>query len=377
MDDERQINWLGLFIKIVIVFIFLIIIVWLVSKIINNNKPSETFKNNINNMEEVALSYFKEIELPTEKGKSIKITLEDMIEKELILSINAAGNNACDTKKSYSKITREKKEYKIETKLKCGKEEDTITRKLSFKDYEKTKKENTTIDSNKENKENKETTAENPPIETPSKKTTYYEYKKENTNYSKWMRGELLGENIENKYEYYKVAEQTYYTLGTIEKNKTHVSYTIKLNNVPNKEYYFTVVEKVEYLNNDEKEYLSQKDNTIVEKQNIKDIPTSITKYSLLEDNFQYKLTPYYRKGEFYINVDIEKTKEATSYKNIYFIPLKITIKFSSPEITDTKPNGDYEKISYYRYVEKTSETKWSTETELSGYTKTGKTKEQ
>ncbi len=374
MDDERQINWLGLFIKIVIVFIFLIIIVWLVSKIINNNKPSETFKNNINNMEEVALSYFKEIELPTEKGKSIKITLEDMIEKELILSINDDGNNACDTKKSYSKITREKKEYKIETKLKCGKEEDTITRKLSFKDYEKTKKENTTTDSNKENKE---TTAENPPIETPSKKTTYYEYKKENTNYSKWMRGELLGENIENKYEYYKVAEQTYYTLGTIEKNKTNVSYTIKLNNVPNKEYYFTVVEKVEYLNNDEKEYLSQKDNTIIEKQNIKDIPTSITKYSLLEDNFQYKLTPYYRKGEFYINVDIEKTKEATSYKNIYFIPLKITIKFSSPEITDTKPNGEYEKISYYRYVEKTSETKWSTETELSGYTKTGKIKEQ
>ena len=79
MEDERQINWLSLFIKIIIIFIFAIILIWLVSKIINNSKPSETFKNNINNMEEVAVSYFKEIDLPQEKGKSTKIKLEEMI----------------------------------------------------------------------------------------------------------------------------------------------------------------------------------------------------------------------------------------------------------------------------------------------------------
>ena len=56
MEDERQINWLSLFIKIIIIFIFAIILIWLVSKIINSSKPSETFKNNINNMEEVAVS---------------------------------------------------------------------------------------------------------------------------------------------------------------------------------------------------------------------------------------------------------------------------------------------------------------------------------
>ena len=49
MEDERQINWLSLFIKIIIIFIFAIILIWLVSKIINSSKPSETFKNNINN----------------------------------------------------------------------------------------------------------------------------------------------------------------------------------------------------------------------------------------------------------------------------------------------------------------------------------------
>ena len=49
MEDERRINWLSLFIKIVIIFIFALIIIWLVSKIINKNKLSETFNNNINN----------------------------------------------------------------------------------------------------------------------------------------------------------------------------------------------------------------------------------------------------------------------------------------------------------------------------------------
>ena len=56
MEDERQINWLSLFIKIIIIFIFAIILIWLVSKIINSSKPSETFKNNINNIELVNLS---------------------------------------------------------------------------------------------------------------------------------------------------------------------------------------------------------------------------------------------------------------------------------------------------------------------------------
>ena len=80
-------------------------------------------------MEEVAVSYFKEIDLPQEKGKSTKITLEEMIEKKLIVSINENKKSTCDVKKSYSKITRNKKDYKVETTLVCGKEKDTITRK--------------------------------------------------------------------------------------------------------------------------------------------------------------------------------------------------------------------------------------------------------
>ena len=87
MDEERKINWLGLFIKIIIVFIFLLIIIWLVSKIAGSKKLSDTFKKNINNMEEVAVAYFKEVDLPQEKGKSKKITLIDLtiVNKQILI----------------------------------------------------------------------------------------------------------------------------------------------------------------------------------------------------------------------------------------------------------------------------------------------------
>ena len=72
MEDEKKINWLSLFIKIVIAFAFILIIVWLVSKLINRNKLSDTFKNNINNMETVAVKYFKDIDLLLNKEKVLK-----------------------------------------------------------------------------------------------------------------------------------------------------------------------------------------------------------------------------------------------------------------------------------------------------------------
>ena len=86
MEDENRINWLGLFIKIVIIFIFALIIVWLVVKIIGRNKLSDTFKNNINSMESVAVEYFKGEDLPLSKGQSKKITLQEMIDKSNIIN---------------------------------------------------------------------------------------------------------------------------------------------------------------------------------------------------------------------------------------------------------------------------------------------------
>lgn len=75
-----------------------------------------------------------------------------MIEKELIVSVKTSEGGKCDTKDSYSKITRKKDNYEVETRLECGKEKNTITRKFSFNDCK-----NCTTDTKNNNTKNNDT----------------------------------------------------------------------------------------------------------------------------------------------------------------------------------------------------------------------------
>ena len=396
MEKERRINWLSLFIKIIIIFIFILIIIWLVSKIMGKTRLSDTFKNNISNMETVATSYYKSVDLPLEKGKSLKITLGEMIEKGLIVSVKDKKGTSCDTTKSFSKITRKKNNYILATTLKCGKEQNTITKKFSLKDCkncqevvnEKEKENNKKEETVKETTNNEinivpnnTTSNDNSSNQTVATGTTYYEHVKETTTYTKWMKGNTTGNNIENRYEYYGITKETYYSLGIIKDNDFRVgntvTYTLKINTVPNKNYYFTMIENSSYYNSYEKSnYLNE--DSIELKNNNYDINKNLDEYSLTSNNFTYTLSPYYRKGTFYIDVEvtITNTNNVTPYRNgntdIYYIPLKINVKFASNDVTETKPNGDYETIAYYRYVETKRDVIWSPDTYVEGYIKTG-----
>ena len=383
MESEKRINWLSLFIKVVIIFIFVLIIIWLVSKIIVRTKLSETFTNNIKNMEKVSLEYFKTVDLPLEKGDSLKITLEEMIDKSLIVSVGSDSENNCNTEKSYSKITREKSKYVVETTLICGKEKDTIKTDFSLKNCK-----NCSQGANN-NSDKNENTSEKENISTNSNNTnangiTYYEHVKETTTYTKWVRGSLTGDNIENKAEYYGVDYKTYYTLGAISSDKKSITYTLKLKHVPNDKYLFTTIDEVvHYTSSDENNYLNEK-NILLHKGNKINTPTeNISNYSLGESNFTYKISPYYREGSFYIRITItlNNTDGVSTYydtklqKNAYIVPLKIKVKFASNVISETKPEGEYETLSYYRYVTINKETIWSTKNYVEGYNKTGNTK--
>lgn len=395
MEEERRINWLSLLIKVIIIFVFALIIIWIISKIINKKELSDTFKSNLDNMEKISIEYFKSIDLPEEKGKNIKITLGEMIEKKLIISEKKESDNSCDKEKSYAKITREKDNYIVDVTLKCGKEKDTKTSKFSFEDC-KNCNNNITDNQNDDNKNDNDNNTNNATSNNSnqdnisnSNGTTYYEYVKENISYSKWMRGSRTGENIENKYEYYSTSNKIYYTVGYLTKkdiNKNNkLSYTIKLNDVPNKDYYFTsVIESSNFKKSEISNYLA-KDSIFINSSIKSENEDAILNYYLEDNNFTYNLSPYYRKGSFYVDVDIViKDKDNIEYyhdtslnEEITIIPLKINIKFISNKMMETKPYGDYDTIPYYRYVEKTRDIVWSTDTSLDGYTKTGNTKIQ
>lgn len=364
MEDGKKISWLSLFIRIIIIFTLVLIITWLVVKVVSRNKLSDAFKNSINNMETVSVNYFKTVDLPLEKGKSIKITLEELISKELITS--NFKDIKCDVKKSYAKIIRKKDSYEVETNLECGKEKNTITRKFSLKDCMNCqKKEDKPIQNDKENNN--------------ANKTLYYEYVKESISYSKWMKGNKEASNIENKYEYYAIDEMTYYSVALIDKKNiknNKASYTLVLDKVPNNNYYFMSVNDSSYFEKGElQKYLDEKNISIKNIDMNKNV--NMVNYSLDGDNYTYKLYPYYHDGKFYVNVKIgiKSLDKVDSYNNGYYIPIKITVRFNSDKILTTVPDGKYETISYYRYKETNREVVWSNKEYLEGYTKTGNTK--
>ena len=129
--------------------------------------------------------------------------------------------------------------------------------------------------------------------------------------------------------------------------------------------------------------FLNEEDITLYKGNKTNAPDKNINKYSLGESNITYKLSPYYRKGSFYVRVTItvKNTDNVETYydnklkEEAYLVPLKFKLKFASNEIKETKPSGDYETISYYRYVTTDRETIWSTENYVEGYIKTGKTK--
>ncbi len=403
MEKERRINWLSLLVKIIIIFVLSLIIIWIIAKIVGGKKLSDTFKQNINSMENTAVNYFKTIDLPQKKNESIKITLGEMIDKKLLISQKENDVTTCDTKKSVAKITRKSSNYIVETTLKCGEEKDTISRKFSFKnckncsenkgnsnnDKNNADSTNSTSSANASNSSSDNNSSSNASGSTSSQSAssessavTYYEYVKETVSYSKWMRGSKSGEDIENKNDYYPAASQTYYTLGYITKGEiekdSNLSYTIKLNKVPNKNYYFSTIQDLTGLKSGEANKYLSSDSSMLNKPVSSIDSGDIDVYSLKKESYTYNLLPYYRKGEFYIDIDITiNNKNSINYnKNgIALIPLKLNVQFMSNKSQETKPSGEYVTVPYYRYIERTRDTVWSSSTSLDGYTKTGNTK--
>ena len=72
-----------LLVKVLLIVIFIFLLMYLFP--MPNLKPfySSIFNNNIQTMKDAAEDYYSTDRMPTEDGKSTKMTLQDMIDKEL------------------------------------------------------------------------------------------------------------------------------------------------------------------------------------------------------------------------------------------------------------------------------------------------------
>ena len=121
----------GSFIRDLVIKIFLILLfVFLITLLfpMPNLTPiyNRIFNDNVQTMKDAAEDYFTKDRMPTKVGDSSKLTLQQMLDKKLVLPFLDKNGNECDTKKSYVKVTKKKTEYELEVHLTCGNESDYV-----------------------------------------------------------------------------------------------------------------------------------------------------------------------------------------------------------------------------------------------------------
>ena len=93
------------------------------------------FNNNIESMKNAAKSYYTTERMPSEVGKSSKMTLQEMLDQNLLLPFVDKDGNACDTKKSYVKVTKGETEYELKVSLTCDGETKYVIEKIGCYDF--------------------------------------------------------------------------------------------------------------------------------------------------------------------------------------------------------------------------------------------------
>lgn len=421
MEDKKyEINWLGLFIKVIVFVVAVLLIIWLISKLTLNKGLS--IEENLKLFSDSSVEYFKK-NLP-EEGETSQVTLNQLIKWDYLKELKDKKGKTCDKENSKSTIVLEDNYYNIKTELKCNNETKTSEIKLGnsecevcdikIEDLPINKKEDKPHEeekpiSNEISKGGTAPSSNNTTNNTSSTPTTtiLYEYVKNVDRYSDWYNGKVTGKNIENSTKvvsyskYCQNEELTYYTISYTTYLGYH-SYTLELINLNTNEnvkllsssYFTDINDYINYLNK-RNESLSYVGGTNT-KVNSDDNPYDYKNHALTSNNFTFNVSNVYkRNGKYYVDItmNINNFNGVIPYylnkinKNIYYIPIKFTLtnNKSNCVIDKTENSSKYtnytvvdtwnEYTDIYRYKITTIEYKYSNQESLEGYTKTGKTK--
>ena len=150
-EPRRTINWAGIIKKGVIIFFVALIfflIIWLITKnssngvnvdyengqkpnntTLNNKTYSEIYINNYRYFHDTAKEYFLISNLPN-NGETLKFTLQQLIDKSLIIPFSYTNKENCDTEASYVSVKNVDGKYTMTTTLVCGTEVATTKEEL-------------------------------------------------------------------------------------------------------------------------------------------------------------------------------------------------------------------------------------------------------
>ena len=218
-EENRSFSWTGLFIKIILVIIFIIFTVWLLSlstKDISNSLDVLTdnvFSDNIEKMKKVGKEYYTKEKLPLKDGEIKNITLKEMYEQNLILTIKDKNGNDCNADNSYVSMEKINNEYQMKVYLECGKENDFVIVTFNCNELGTCSNNNTTNSSNNSNTK-------------PNNVKVEYEYVKHTDGswsewgeWSDWSKVEIS--KLDNRDVETKIEKEEY----SYSENQTQISY--------------------------------------------------------------------------------------------------------------------------------------------------------
>lgn len=134
-EEKRSFPIRDFLLKLILIVIFVLLLVWLLPKTDLSNLTDRIFRENVTEMKEAAISYFTIERLPQKEGESVTLTLQQMLDKKLLLPFKDKNGKSCDVKNSYVKLTKMKDEYELKVYLKCSEEEDYIIVHLGCYSY--------------------------------------------------------------------------------------------------------------------------------------------------------------------------------------------------------------------------------------------------
>lgn len=200
-----------LLVKLLLIVIFIFLLMKLIPMPNLTAFYDSVFNNNLNAMKDAAKSYYTVERMPSENGKSSKMTLQQMLDENLLLPFTDKDGNACDTKKSYVQVTKGDTEYELKVSLTCDGETKYVIEKIGCYDF--CPKGNCSVAENKKS-ETKTKTDDNGNITVSNPNGTYiteYEYIK-NLSDESWKTGDWTVTKLEETDDIKLVDTKTEYT---------------------------------------------------------------------------------------------------------------------------------------------------------------------
>lgn len=129
-----------LVLKLLLIITVILLIIWIIPKFISykpsnknqtikiteENTNDSSISNNLTKIKEAALLYYKADKLPKEKEDIVLVTLQELEKEKLITKLTDSNNKACDSKKSYAKLTKLEDDYLLKVYIKCGNKSDYL-----------------------------------------------------------------------------------------------------------------------------------------------------------------------------------------------------------------------------------------------------------